>query len=451
MSNAALPGLALLTSKPLATEAHHDKSGKTPTGPAFGTVLNKAVEAKPAQPAANTPKNPTTADAAPQEQAPIPADLKTGDQPPTVFDNLVLPATADALKPPTSLDVEQDDPLTKDPVADDLASLPNVTDLPAPQVDQVAALPVAIDPSTIPGLTRSAENAKAFTPADNVAGSAVMEAINLSRTMGQRGVSQVNIPMGTGRELKDVTAKAQAVDATEESTALPTGAALAPKVDFAERTAQTAAVVGATPSDEVSNTLTAPAPASAPTATTERATQDSKVQAAPTVDTNSFNPAPAPVLGSSNPSPVSPPPPTLQAPVASHEWNQGLGQQLVNMHLRGDQSVDLHLHPADLGPISINLRVTDSSQAQVQFFSHNSNVRSAIEQALPQLKEVMAQQGIALGQTSVGDQRQQQSSREDAPRAMSTRELGEKLNLVEAEPVKPSKIQTVSGQISTYA
>jgi flagellar hook-length control protein FliK len=443
MSNAALPGLALLTSKPLATEATPEKSGKTTTGPAFGTALNKAVEAKPAQPAANTPKTPTTADAAPAEQSKLSDDLMTGDQPPTVFDNKALPGAADPLKPSVSLNVEQEEPLLKDPVADDL---PDITDLPAPQVDQVAVLPVAIDPSAIPGLTRSADNAKAFTPADNVAGSAVMEAIKLSRTMEQRGVSQVNLPMGTHKELKGLTGETQAAVAAEESTFLPAGTTLPPRVDAAERSAQTPLVGSATTSDQTSNAI--PAPVSAPAATAEPA---AKLQPAPTVDTNSFNPAPAPVLGSSNAGPASQPTHTLQAPVASHEWNQGLGQQLVNMHLRGDKSVDLHLHPADLGPISINLRVTDSSQAQVQFFSHNSNVRSAIEQALPQLKEVMAQQGIALGQTSVGDQRQQQSSRDDAPRAISTRELGEKLNLVEAEPVKPSKIQAVSGQISTYA
>lgn len=450
MSNAALPGLALLTSKPLATEATPDKSGKTASGPAFGTALSKAVEGKSAQPAANTPKTPTTADAAPTAQAPLPDDLMTGDQPPTVFDK-ALPGAADSLKPQVSLDVEHEEPLIKDPVADDLSNLPNMADLPTPQVDQVAVLPVTIDPATIPGLTRSAENAKDFTPADNVAGSAVMEAIKLSRTMEQRGVSQVNLPMATHKELKGMTGETKTADTAEGSTLLPAGAALTPKADAAERSAQAPLVGSATTSDRTSNAIPAPATTSAATATAEPAAQDVKVQPAPTVDTNGFNPAPTPAIGSTSGAPASQPPATLQAPVASHEWNQGLGQQLVNMHLRGDKSVDLHLHPADLGPISINLKVTDSSQAQVQFFSHNSNVRSAIEQALPQLKEVMAQQGIALGQTSVGDQRQQQSSRDDSPRAISTHELGEKLNLVEAEPVKPSKIQSVSGQISTYA
>lgn len=446
MSNAALPGLALLTSKPMATEATPAQSSKTAAGPAFGTVLNKAVEGKPAQPAANTSKNPTTADAAPAEaeQAPLPAELLTDTQTPPGFDNKSALESVDPLKPSATLDVEHEES-----VVDDLGNQPNLVDLPAPQVEQVAVLPTSIDPSAIPGLTRSAENAKDFTPADNVAGSAVMAAIQLSKTMEQRGVSQVALPVGTPKELKDTASSAQAVDAAGESDALPAGIPQSPKVDTTERSAQ-AEISGAAPAS-ASTTIPAPAPVSGSASKTEPAAQDAKLQLAPTVDTNSFSPAPAPALGSTNAAPATTPTPTLPSPVASQEWNQGLGQQLVNMHLRGDKSVDLHLHPADLGPISINLKVMDSSQAQVQFFSHNANVRSAIEQALPQLKEVMAQQGIALGQTSVGDQRQQQSSRDDTPRSISTRELGEKLNLVEAEPVKSSKIQTVTGQISTYA
>lgn len=445
MSNAALPGLALLTSKPMVSETTPAQSGKTAAGPAFGTALNKAVEAKPAQPAANTSKTPTTADAAPAEQAPVQAEQLTDSQTVPVFDNKSVPESVVGL-PSAPLDVAHEDPVSEDPMSDDLTNLPNLADLPAPQVEQVAVLPATIDPSAIPGLVRSTENAKDFTPADNVAGSAVMAAIQLSKTMEQRGVSQVNLPVGTPKELKDMASPVQAVDAGGDSDALPAGIGQTQKVDTPERAAQNQ-VLGAAPAADRASP-TAPAPVAAPAS--ESAAKDVKLPPAPTVDTNSFTPTPAPVLGSTNATPATTPPPTLAAPVASHEWNQGLGQQLVNMHLRGDQSVDLHLHPADLGPISINLRV-DSSQAQVQFFSHNANVRSAIEQALPQLKEVLAQEGIALGQTSVGDQRQQQASRDDTPRAISTRELGEKLNLVEAEPVKTSKIQTVTGQISTYA
>ena len=452
MSNVALPGLAVLNAKPTATDASSAKSNKPPTGPTFGAALNKAVESKPvesktAQPSAITPITPTTANVTQDELKPVlDNDLPVADLT-AVIDNTAAPESTHAGAPAAKLNVEDDVPLSD--------SLATSVELPTAQVDQVAVLPpvppvppVTIDPSVIPGLTRSADNVKDFTPAENVAGSAVMAAIKLSKTMEQRGVSQVSLPVAAPKDIQSLASATKTVDTPLDADLLPAGTAQAleaQSTEHSEHQSQGSFIGSAPTSDKTSVALPAPAVTPMPAA------QDTKMQPAPTVDANSFTPTAAPAIGSANSAPGNTPNVSLQAPVASQAWNQGLGQQLVNMHMRGDESVDLHLHPADLGPISINLRVTDSSQAQVQFFSHNANVRSAIEQALPQLKEVMAQQGIALGQTSVGDQRQQQSSRDDAPRAINTRELGEKLNLVAADEVKPQKIQSVDRQISTYA
>ncbi|WP_129138474.1 flagellar hook-length control protein FliK [Modicisalibacter coralii] len=103
---------------------------------------------------------------------------------------------------------------------------------------------------------------------------------------------------------------------------------------------------------------------------------------------------------------------TLAAPLGSGEWQQGLGQQLVNLHQRGDQQVQLHLHPAELGPLSVHLKV-DDQLAQAQFLSNNPHVRAAIEQALPQLRAALGEAGIQLGDTTVGDQAQQQERNGD--------------------------------------
>ncbi|MFD1690747.1 flagellar hook-length control protein FliK [Azotobacter chroococcum] len=45
--------------------------------------------------------------------------------------------------------------------------------------------------------------------------------------------------------------------------------------------------------------------------------------------------------------------------------------------------------------------------AQAQFLSAHPQVRAAVEQAIPQLREALAEQGIALGETSVGERQQQ--------------------------------------------
>ncbi|SFT55826.1 flagellar hook-length control protein FliK [Halomonas saccharevitans] len=97
---------------------------------------------------------------------------------------------------------------------------------------------------------------------------------------------------------------------------------------------------------------------------------------------------------------------SLTAPVASPAWSQQLGQQMVRLSQQGgEQRVELKLHPAELGPLSVSLKMGDHG-AQAQFVSAHAQVRQALEQAIPQLREALAEQGISLGETSVGEQRQ---------------------------------------------
>ncbi len=96
---------------------------------------------------------------------------------------------------------------------------------------------------------------------------------------------------------------------------------------------------------------------------------------------------------------------TLQAPVATAPWQQQLGQQMVGLAQRGDQHMELHLNPRELGPLSVSLKLDDQG-AQAHFFSSQATVRGAVEQAIPQLREALAEQGIALGEAMVGEHRQ---------------------------------------------
>ncbi|QIL89890.1 hypothetical protein GNX18_09090 [Microbulbifer sp. SH-1] len=95
----------------------------------------------------------------------------------------------------------------------------------------------------------------------------------------------------------------------------------------------------------------------------------------------------------------------MQSALGSAAWGDEFGQHLLNMVHRGEQQVDLYLHPRELGALSVSLSLDDQG-ARAQFFSAHGAVRSAVEQALPHLREALAQQGISLGETSVGDQRQ---------------------------------------------
>ncbi|WP_394543914.1 flagellar hook-length control protein FliK [Azorhizophilus paspali] len=108
---------------------------------------------------------------------------------------------------------------------------------------------------------------------------------------------------------------------------------------------------------------------------------------------------------------------TLTTPLASSEWQRDLGQHLFGLQQRGEREIELHLHPAELGPLSISLKIGESG-AQAQFLSAHPQVRAAVEQAIPQLREALAEQGIALGETSVGERQQQH--RDERPTGWSS-------------------------------
>ena len=108
-------------------------------------------------------------------------------------------------------------------------------------------------------------------------------------------------------------------------------------------------------------------------------------------------------------------PASIPALVTSPAWPQQLGQQLVRLSQRGgEQRVELQLHPAELGPLSVSLKMSDHG-AQAQFISAHASVRQVLEQAIPQLREALAEQGISLGETSVGEQRGGNGDGEAAP------------------------------------
>ncbi|OJA06282.1 flagellar hook-length control protein FliK [Halomonas sp. QHL1] len=102
---------------------------------------------------------------------------------------------------------------------------------------------------------------------------------------------------------------------------------------------------------------------------------------------------------------VNPTAATLTTPLTNPAWPQQLSQQLVQISQRGgEQHVQMQLNPAELGPLSISLKFGEQG-AQAHFLSAHAQVRQVLEQAIPQLREALAEQGISLGETSVGEQR----------------------------------------------
>lgn len=92
----------------------------------------------------------------------------------------------------------------------------------------------------------------------------------------------------------------------------------------------------------------------------------------------------------------------ISAQLGSDEWRQAIGQQVLMQVRNGQQNAELRLHPDNLGALQISLQMDGNNQAQIHLASGHSQVRSALEDALPQLRASLAESGIHLGQSSVG-------------------------------------------------
>lgn len=142
---------------------------------------------------------------------------------------------------------------------------------------------------------------------------------------------------------------------------------------------------------------------------------DNAINATPIATASSL---PAQVTASATTS--TPSTPMLNSQLGSDEWQQALSQQIVMFSRNGQQNAELRLHPEDLGAIQISLKL-DNDQAQINLVSSHSHVRAALEAAIPQLRNALAESGINLGESQVssdssaqGQQfQQQQEARRD--------------------------------------
>lgn len=102
-------------------------------------------------------------------------------------------------------------------------------------------------------------------------------------------------------------------------------------------------------------------------------------------------------------SPNGPAQAAVNIPVAHEAWGNEFGQKVTWLATQHTQSAELHLNPPQLGPLDIVLNVS-GDQATALFTSPHAAVRDAVEQALPRLREMLADSGIMLGNATVSDQ-----------------------------------------------
>ncbi|WP_462163529.1 flagellar hook-length control protein FliK [Pseudoalteromonas xiamenensis] len=76
-------------------------------------------------------------------------------------------------------------------------------------------------------------------------------------------------------------------------------------------------------------------------------------------------------------------------------------QNRVSMMLNlNNKEAEIRLDPPELGSMQIRIR-SDAEQAQVNFVVQNQQAKELLEQSMPKLREMLAEQGINLGESSI--------------------------------------------------
>ncbi len=82
------------------------------------------------------------------------------------------------------------------------------------------------------------------------------------------------------------------------------------------------------------------------------------------------------------------------------DWGQGMGKQILWMVNQGISRAEIRLNPANLGPLEVRIDM-ENDQVNVAFSSRHADVREAVEQALPRLREMLEEKGLNLSNTDV--------------------------------------------------
>lgn len=83
-------------------------------------------------------------------------------------------------------------------------------------------------------------------------------------------------------------------------------------------------------------------------------------------------------------------------------WSQAVNDRVMIMASKNGQFADIQLDPPELGSLQVRLHVKNE-QVTVVFNTPHGSVRDALEQNMPRLREMFADQGLNLSESSVED------------------------------------------------
>lgn len=131
-----------------------------------------------------------------------------------------------------------------------------------------------------------------------------------------------------------------------------------------------------------------------------------------------------------------------------------LQERVSSMLSISNKEAEIRLDPPEMGSMQIRIR-SDAEQAQINFVVQNQQAKEALEQSMPRLREMLAEQGIDLGESSIsygqssGDENEQNAEHSQEQMANKNTEQDKNDELVGAN--SQSSRQQTSSSIDYYA
>lgn len=369
-------------------------------------------------------------------------------------------STAPQKAPPSSTSPASAGATPADPALESLPFAAIIEDLLKPADSAVASLPIVDEPSVIdlPAAPAPMAGNPSLDPATQalLASLAVLPQVPVTAALAtdeaitmSAGQSAPGAAPGLSTKLPDELAQLKALPSIAAGPALPAFSGKSDQPAAEMLPVATPITAGDKRLPELVANLAAPV-MNAKTRTTlsEPDVPDLLVSAAPMPDTAAPRAAPvlAPGLTTSTVSAAAHY--VIPEPVASARWADALGQRALFMVDQQIKGAELHLNPPHLGPLEVKLAL-DGDKASLSFTTNQAAVREAVQQSLPRLHQVFADNGMAELNVQVHLGQQQQPQHQQA-RHFEQNAYGEGDNPGGAEEVR-MQMQNTRWQSQTWA
>lgn len=140
--------------------------------------------------------------------------------------------------------------------------------------------------------------------------------------------------------------------------------------------------------------------------------------------------------------------PTVSVPVhlSSPQWADQFSDRIIWLSQQGIKSAQIKIHPEDLGPLEINIKVVKDSAA-ITINSHSAHVTNIIDQSIPRLRDMMASQGLNLSEVHVGSD----DNARQSPQQNNNSESGIVNNIEDEVLLTPIATKQSKGLIDYFA